>query len=221
MLVWLNDTGLAGKLCSRLHPPAFPVPLDSYSSQCTCISTVMLMSEHFGWRRRRIKEASCLPLTSSPSLLLWFRLSSRPLEPLCSSCSCSWESRLSSSSASLLWSSRSRLNPPGPVWPANVSPERKLVSVTSGEHGGDSEERDDRGDKELMEWGVSDSLSAWILDDPTSTPTPPPPPAPPPAEHPASPPTPPALPSGFPASLPPQPVTTSCSCMVVMELEGR
>lgn len=163
--------------------------------------------EHFG-----------LPLTSSPSVLLWFCFSSIPLGPLCSSCSCSWESRLSSSSASLLWSSRSRLNPPGPVWPANVSPERKLVSVTSGEHGGDNEERDDLGDKEFMERGVSDSLRAWILDDPDSTA---PPPAPPPVEHPVSPPTTPALPSGLPASLPPQPVTTSCSCMVVMELEGR
>lgn len=150
-------------------------------------------------------------------MVLWFCFSSSsPPGPPCSSC-CSWESRLSSSSASLLWSSRSSPNPPGPVWPANASPDRKLVSVTSGEHGGDSEERDDRGDKELMERGVSESLSAWILEDPAS----PPPPAPPPAGHPASPPTPNVLPSGLLPSLPPQPVTTSCSCMVVMELEGR
>lgn len=88
----------------------------------------------------------------------------------------------------------------------------------SGEQGGDREERDDRGDKELIERGVSDSLTAWILDDPDSTPTPPPPPPPAP---PTSPPTPTVLPSALSESLLTQPVTTSCSCMVVMELEGR
>ncbi|TNN64642.1 hypothetical protein EYF80_025151 [Liparis tanakae] len=128
------------------------------------------------------------------------------------------QSRLSSSSASRLWSSRSRLSPPGAAWPGNVSPGRKLaVSVTSGEHGGESEERDERGDRELMESGVSDSRSAWILEGPDSAP--PPPPAVPPPSLPGPPP--PAVPSGFSARLSPAPVTTSCSWMVVMELEGR
>jgi len=156
-------------------------------------------------------KASSLPLTSS-----WFCFSSSLPGPPCSSSSCRRrrpsESRLSSSSASRLWSSKSRLSPPGPVWPGNVSPGGKLaVSVTSGEHGGESDERDDRGDRELMERGVSDSRSAWILEDPDSAPPPPP----------SFPGPPSAVPSGFSARLSPAPVTTSCSCMVVMELEGR
>lgn len=155
-----------------------------------------------------------LPLTSSPSMLWWFCFSSSPPGPPGSSWCCSSESNLSSSCASLLWSSKSSPKPPeSPGWPVNVSPDRKLVSVTSGEHGGDSEEREERGDKELIERGVSDSLRAWILVG--SNPTPPP--APPPA----SPPIPPVLTSGLPVFLAPLPVTTSCSWMVVMELEGR
>jgi len=166
----------------------------------------LLLDDHRRFYRdlvpQTVRKSSCSPFPSSP--LLWFCFSSSPLR----SSRCSAES--SSSSASLLW--RSMPNPPGPACPANVSPDRKLVSVTSGEHGGDSEERDDRGDKELMERGVSDSLSAWILEEPDSAPTP---------EHPASPLAPAALPSGLSASLPPPPVTTSCSWMGVMELEGR
>lgn len=168
-------------------------------------------------KKKKEGKHFCLPLDSSPNVCLWFCLSSSPLEPGCSSCNFCWESRLSSSSVSLPWSSRSRLKPLGSVWQANVSPDRKLVSVTSGEQGGDKDERDDRGDKEFIERGVSDSLSAWILEDSTA----PPPPAPPPTEYPVSPPAPGALPSGLTASLLPQPATTSCSCMVVMELEGR
>lgn len=37
-----------------------------------------------------------------------------------------------------------------------VSPASDEASGTRGEQGGDSEESDERGDSELMEWGVSD-----------------------------------------------------------------
>lgn len=79
--------------------------------------------------------------------------------------------------------------------------------MTSGEQGGESEESEERGDKELMDRGVSDSRSAWILA--------PAAPALPAAEHSASP------PGTLGWSFRPQSATTSCSCMVVMELWGR
>lgn len=91
------------------------------------------------------------------------------------------------------------------------------MSVTSGEQGGESEESEERGDKELMERGVSESLSAWILDGSAPAAAP----ALPAAGHSPSPPGPAVLSSGLDASLRPQPATTSCSWMVVMELWGR
>lgn len=91
------------------------------------------------------------------------------------------------------------------------------MSVTSGEQGGESEESEERGDKEFIDCGVSDSLSAWILDDSV----PPATPLLPTAEHSESPPGRTVLSSSLAASLPPQPATTSCSWIVVMELGGR
>lgn len=91
------------------------------------------------------------------------------------------------------------------------------MSVTSGEQGGESEESEERGDKELMDRGVSESLSAWILGGSAPAATP----ALPAAGPSPSPPGPTGLSTVRVASIGPQPTTTSCSCIVVMELWGR
>lgn len=73
--------------------------------------------------------------------------------PLAASCLAS-PCRLSSLRRT--WSSRSSWD----AEPEKVSPARDDASGTSGEQGGESEERDERGDSEFMERGVSDRRRA-------------------------------------------------------------
>lgn len=137
------------------------------------------------------RQKVTIPLNISPAM----EVASCSTPP---GCCCSSLSSPSPSSVSLLCSSMSS-PPPGPPGPANLSPERNIESVTSGEQGGESDDIEDLGDSELIDLGVSDSLSACSLVLAS---------APPPTTPPLSP------------ALSP-PATTSCSWMVVMELEGR
>lgn len=46
--------------------------------------------------------------------------------------------------------------------PEKVSPASEEASGTRGEQGGESDESDERGDSELIEWGVSDRRSVCV-----------------------------------------------------------